>query len=413
MKELLASTSQIRRGPAAWVFLLYIVSVAIMRPAFPIASRDVVPSDAIFLLVLVAIALSPRIELASWQWHRWHAALAAYVIACAIAALMSTDRRDSLIKIAAVGYLTTVGFLASQYARDAVWRRRMIAAFLTGALVTVAGAAIGAALFYSGRRDNLFLYSYGSLIPGPYPRPMGLFLNANVMCSFMVAAIIIGYDALRSSPLSAVLRNTFLALCTVTAVMSLSPGIGGLGLAVAWRARTLFVNPMLRRAAVVAGSLGAIAMLLAATISPTIFLDRPVADALQHLEPSSRVLAWRGTIETISQHPFFGAGPGQPVTHTAYLSASGGNEMLTDAHNMFLSVMGENGAIAFAAFMAILLLPLLRKATGIAATLQLALICGVIYPSLTGSFEDSRHTWVLLGLLAGAIDAGESDRNHT
>ena len=91
----------------------------------------------------------------------------------------------------------------------------------------------------------------------------------------------------------------------------------------------------------------------------------------------------------------------------AYVDPSGGQQWLTDAHNIALDLAGQGGLpllLAFAGLCAWLYLRGLRAARDgsvMAGGALLALVVAVLYDGLTGSFEDARHLWVLIGLLAG------------
>jgi O-antigen ligase len=183
-------------------------------------------------------------------------------------------------------------------------------------------------------------------------------------------------------------------------VPTLTPGLGGLPLAVGvagwwwWRRHA----PMRARIALVAGLLPALFMLLVASRSLLSPLDTP----------SQRWLLWSDALATIWTNPWRGIGLGQDVVGVSYLDPSGGQQWLTDAHNIVLNVTGQAGMPALLAFVGLCVwlcwrgLRPARAGNGVAAGALLALGVAVFYDGLTGSFEDARHVWVLVGLLAGA-----------
>lgn len=80
-----------------------------------------------------------------------------------------------------------------------------------------------------------------------------------------------------------------------------------------------------------------------------------------------------------------------------------------DPHNLWLSVLAQQGVLGLLAFSAVVGALLIRfkpvrtcgSEIGVLRTgLELALVGGLLYPSLSGSFEDTRHLWVLMGLVA-------------
>jgi O-antigen ligase len=131
---------------------------------------------------------------------------------------------------------------------------------------------------------------------------------------------------------------------------------------------------------------------------------------LPGLEPSSRLLVWSDAFKTFTEDPITGKGIGQPVSGIIYQNTEGSTSLLTDAHNIFLSVGAQSGLIGLAAILA-LVLYMLRVSFGagmnkerslILNGLGLAFLSAFVYQGLTGSFEDARHLWVLIGMIPAA-----------
>ena len=102
-----------------------------------------------------------------------------------------------------------------------------------------------------------------------------------------------------------------------------------------------------------------------------------------------------------------------PIANSSYINPSGGHETLTDAHNTYFSILGETGLVGFLAFFSIIcfvIYRLLQKTPDnkfhktIKFCLILALIDAFFYQSMTGSYEDMRHLWFLLGLAVGVCE---------
>jgi O-antigen ligase len=78
---------------------------------------------------------------------------------------------------------------------------------------------------------------------------------------------------------------------------------------------------------------------------------------------------------------------------------------LTDAHNVWLSVAAQEGIVGLLAFVSVVLFLLkgggwFKSDASIHAGLTIAFIGAFLYQRLSGSFEDARHIWVLMGMLA-------------
>ena len=405
------------------IFLTLVVLLPVMQPfSFQFGSYSIPLADILFLalcpafLFMVASGRRP-VQIGGWCW-----AVAAYGLASALAAYASEDRRASLIKLAGIAYLCGLGILTTQYVNSMTMLRRTLTAWLVGTALTVAAVVAGVVLFYLGVTgpSNIFLYSFGSLPPGAYPRVMGLFVNANMLATYVIAGVFVILALRRSGWVGATWGGVLMAGVLLASALSLSPAIGGLVLGLClWYARELTDQRLLAGALRMAGWAAAILFVVAVTISPAALVERTASgEWAPRFEPSSRLQTWSGAWQTFRSHPWLGVGPGVDVTHVRYLNASGAMEHLTDAHNTWLSILAQQGVVGGIAFIVLtmwLLLPL-RAADALPADrrwlfsgLVFALAAGVLYPSLAGSFEDTRHIWVLMGLLAAVplIPAGD------
>ena len=126
------------------------------------------------------------------------------------------------------------------------------------------------------------------------------------------------------------------------------------------------------------------------------------AAGLPTIAPSGRFRVWNRTWHVFLEHPFIGRGLGIEVR---------------DAHNLWLSVMAQQGMLGLLAFALVAGALVLRFRTVLTrgsevavlrTGLELALVAGLLFPSLSGSFEDTRHLWVLMGLVA-AVQALPSE----
>jgi O-antigen ligase len=108
-----------------------------------------------------------------------------------------------------------------------------------------------------------------------------------------------------------------------------------------------------------------------------------------------------------------GVGPGLPVAATTYHG-----RYFTDAHNAWLNVAGQAGLLGVVALVGVVATICVQawKARPIADITEpvraswCAFVGAVLFGSLSLSLEQSRHVWVLLGLLAAGLSAVR--RNH-
>jgi len=80
---------------------------------------------------------------------------------------------------------------------------------------------------------------------------------------------------------------------------------------------------------------------------------------------------------------------------------------ITDAHNTWLSIMAQAGLPGLVAFAAMVFTLTARfrwrlpSSDPVRAALELALLGGVLYSFFTLSPENTRHVWLIMGLVAG------------
>jgi hypothetical protein len=390
-----------------WLFLALVALLPVMQPFHLEFGRYVLPpADFVFIVLGVAFAWAVirrrrHVRITGWCWT-----LAAYAAALVVSTAASENPRVSAVKLAGELYLLGMAFLTVNYVDSLPSLRRALTAWLVGTVMTVAAAVAGVLLFYAGRTgpSNIFLATYGSLPPGPYPRVMGLFLNMNMLCIYLVAGAAILLAMQAAGWIGNRVVMTLLAGVTVAALFTISPGLGGLCLVFGiWGWRALGPrSPAAAALCAVAGAVGAIGFLAAITVSPV---------SIQTLAPSSRVLTWVGAWNTFLAHPYLGRGLGLEVADVRYLNASGSYEVLTDAHNTWLSVMAQDGVVGLAA-LALVIVTLARRikvpdltappASIARRGLELAFVGGFLYQTLSGSFENTRHVWVLMALVDAA-----------
>lgn len=392
------------------VFVALIASLPIMQPSLGrLGPYPVVVSDGLFVIlaVLVAAMIARGRFRIAWSW--WHTAVVAFVAANFLSAAFS-DWRLAVLKAAGAGYLGCLGILTAHYARFPEMQRPIVLAWTAGAIATIAGAAAGVGMFVAGHPDNPFLYGYGSLIPGQYPRVMALFVNANMLCSYIGATAFVLLAAAHGGLISRRVARPVLVALALIALLTFSPGLGGLALAGAlWFARPSSMPParalMLRRLGVAAAA----ASVLAILPSPTMLQATGTAP----FEPSSRLQTWSDASRTFLARPLIGVGPGADVAHVTYVNASHQVEYLTDAHNTWLSILAQTGLVGFACFAVVIGLLVARMRVHLDLSThgawrtgcELALLASVLIPSLSGSFEDARHVWVLMGMVFAAQHA--------
>ena len=163
-------------------------------------------------------------------------------------------------------------------------------------------------------------------------------------------------------------------------------------------------------ASLAAGVAASVLFVGAATVTPIIHPTAPylidVPGVEQAVAPAVRTMTWTDAAENFSRNPLLGAGLGTHPAEVDYVDPAGGRRFVTDAHNVFLNIASQCGLLGLAA-LAILIVSILRLTMPIrlddtrilTVGLGLAWLDAFVYQGLTGSYEDARHLWVLVGLL--------------
>ena len=195
-----------------------------------------------------------------------------------------------------------------------------------------------------------------------------------------------------------------LSLILITLLFSLTPGLGGVILAVGLWFRNVFYEGGKRlhaRLSVFTGVAAAVLFLIAASISPIQTPTSPYFFVIPgteiRIDPAIRVLAWQTAAETFIANPIFGQGLNTDVANAIYEDASGRIQRLTDAHNTWLNVAAQAGVLGLAAILGITVyfwrLSVSRKignseTSTFRAGLGAAFVGAFLYQGLVGSFEE-------------------------
>ncbi|HEU5066898.1 MAG TPA: O-antigen ligase family protein [Sphingomicrobium sp.] len=412
----LQSTAQ-RLLPSDRLLIALIFLVPIMKPA---VRPPVIAADLLFVLLVLVLAAETMLGLRRLYWIPAFPPLLGYVACLALSLLATSDLGLSLFKLATEFYLIGLAAVTGFLVDDRRKLRFALLAWLAAAAVVSLDGLLSLAAFAIGWPKWLVDYSgfgFDSLPPGPYPRLALTFFNFNMACNYLTASLGVAFVCRK---LGYIRRTSFLLIVAGLAIASLStisPGLGGMALLggyLIWIDRGGFA-PRARRAAVSLGVVAAALFVVALALTPfrhstaTFQIDLPGGVTLY---PAPRLLIWIAAFKQFAAHPLVGIGIGIDPVHVGFQSPTG-FQLLTDAHNIFLSIAAQCGVVgliglAAVVYLAIASKPSLRIAS--AEALSGAALCAtflnvLLYQGIGGSFEDTRHIWLLLGLLIGSARA--------
>jgi len=402
-----------RREALAWSLYPasgYLLLLFWQRPVVHLFGMATFPADWLFVLAALALVRDLAVGAARIPprpaWIAMVAFGATLLLSAALAAPLPTGR--------VVGYLY---LFALAVCMAAVARgenmRVLVRAWLIGAALCVLVALIGLAAWAVDPASEVYAalsYGPGSLAIGAFPRIAGSFEWANVAANYAAPSALLAIYAGREGWITRWLATGLVVGCTAVVLLALSAGLSGLAAALGWWAWASAPRDPRRTALFVAGLAISLLVLASAILTPT---ARPGIEPLVTLPggislwPAIRVSVWQNALQAIGSAPWTGHGLGSTGFAVRWITPAGQEEVLTDAHNSFLSVAAQAGLPALLAFLelvAVAARPLMRRRVldrdrAGAALLAVAFVQGMAIQGLTGSFEDARHLWALLGLL--------------
>lgn len=378
---------------------MYIILLPLQILFIPFHHTRIIPADLAFLILSI-IAL-PKILTNKINYHRAYLYLGFYILFVFFSIIFNnTHYQDILISTIKIGYIALIPFIVDHLIQDreAFFNILNLWNIVYAVLLLLCMVSLG--LFIIGLRDpwiNLPLHGYGSLPPGPYPRLDGLFLNHNAFFNYTIMSLALLFLAFALGRLQ---RWQFIPLHLagiLISFLSLSPGFGGIGFL---ESRYPLLRPRIKAWMKMSAWVLAFAFLWMSLFTFPTLLKGP-----SRWEPSPRLLTWKAASAVILSHPIFGIGLDQRIFAVHWVNPSGRQEVLTNAHNVYLSIAFQCGIPALIAF--VLLWGTLwwdvKKYGPLSLILATAIGVGIFYHGLTNSLEDNRHLWVLMGLVLAFI----------
>ena len=404
---------------AQLAFLLLIFSLAFMKDGVSVGGLIAGPTDLLFLVTVTALGLALLRGETRLRWNRWFIVLIVYFAALAVSVLASDQSGRGWVKLASQLYLMSLPVLAYTLIDSAERLRTVFLTWLAASAIPAVLGSLTVLLFALGVDRSLLdyaLHEFGTLPAGNYPRIEATFRHPAMLCNYLTVSLMMLLVARQVGWVGRPVFYASLGALLLTAIFTLTPGLGGIFLALGvWgffklRGRT----PLPAFASLALGSAAAVLFIGAATVTPIIHPTAPYLVELpgidRPLAPAVRLMTWTDAAENFSQRPLLGSGLGTNPAEVDYVDPAGGRRLMIDAHNVFLNIAAQCGLIGLGA-LALLIASIFRRTAPIrlddkriiTVGLGLAWLNAFVYQGLTGSYEDARHLWVLLGLLLASM----------
>ena len=406
-----------------WVtYIFLIVSLGIMKAFAFIAPQSISATDFIFPLVAVLWVIGLLTGKLTLKWHNAYWLFALYFFGMFVSSIFSQNPTNSFGKLIGEGYLIGLAVITFNLVRTEARMRTAILAWLTGTAIAILIGIVTVVLFYV-RPDSWLLEHttsiFGAVPVIPFPRVTSTFISASMFCNYLTVGAALIFILWKKKWIGTAGFIAAFAFIIASSFSTVAVGIGGMFLTIGLCVRYLnngqaghlsrltFAGSLLIAFSFVAVSFVALQHHSSAPYS--IFV--PFAGI--EIFPSPRLMVWSESLTTFRNNFFTGNGLNQPSANVLFQNTDGHFSLLTDAHNTFLSIASQNGITGLVAILAICsyLLNLgLRPSPGsdkiLVSGLTIAFASAFVYAGLTGSYEDSRHLWVLTGLLLGASKLG-------
>lgn len=384
------------------LFLALVFSLGFMWPSLDVRVIELTPTDLLFPLVLIASIAAVVTGGLRPTWHPVYGAILIYVGAMSVSAAFSTNRYQSFIQLVGVIYLALLAVVTALVVTDLEKLRLAVMAWIAGAVIPILLGLGAAVMFYVAPGDTTmerFLQRSGAVPFIGLPRIGSTFVSASMFCNYLTATAALLLVSNRMRWLSERFVWILVTVVVCAAALTVSIALGGLALLFGlwlWYVRS---RPIESRIALSLGVAVAIAFLLIAPF-----------DLSSLGSPSSRALVWSESLQTFLAAPITGNGVGTGIAKVAYHGSDGTWSILLEAHNTFLNVAAQAGVIGLGALIVLIIAVLrsaFRKLGGseidpIRLGLGITFIAAFVYDGLTGSFEEARHLWVLMGMIVAA-----------
>jgi len=401
-------------GASEWLLLALIFALPLMNPA---VRGQFVIADLLFVLLVLSLTADVLTGRRRLRWLPGYGVLIAYVAALAPSLLASNNLPSSLFKFATEFYLIGLAAVTGWMVDSEATFRRAVLAWLAGAAVVSLVAVSSLAAFVTGQAQWLLNYSengFGSLPVGNYPRLSLTFFEANMACNYLTVSLALAFAASNLGYIRRTVCWLLLASIAVAAFSTISAGLGGIALLAGlwlWLTRRKDF-PAVATTGLILGLATALLFVFALAFTPIAHSTAPFLIRLPGgvtLYAAGHILTWGAALKQFLHHPLIGNGIGIDPIQVG-LATPSTYEVLTDAHNVFLSIGAQCGLAGLAGLAALIAFVVGRTpwSAGLRGKQLPQLLLGAtfldvfVYQGLGGSFEDARHIWVLLGLLMAA-----------
>lgn len=403
------------------LLMLLIFSLAFVFPFLYIFDQRIPYTDFIFIAVFAVWIVGILTKKFTFRFHKFFLLLAFYLFTLFISVIFSADNKSSFLKFSGEIYLVFLTIIVFNFAENLEQIKKLTLAWLAGMMFVLLLGFLTIFLFYFDFGTsllNIFLNHYGTVPAGNYPRIKLTFFHSNMLCNYLSVGLMLTIAAGKLKWINSFFSKILIALILFISLFTFSPGLGGIGLSLGifyWLYYKSKQKSYVSKANLIGGISIAIIFLglliFAMQNHPTAPFVFKIPFIEKDIYGSSRIMVWTATFETFKNNFWNGIGLGEDVCRVRYLNPSGVLEDLRDGHNTILNVSAQTGILGFISILLINIYLLkkifafknMNSPSGLFYNCcGIAILSAFIYQGLGGSFEETRHLWVLFGLFLAA-----------
>lgn len=413
----------------AAVLMLLVFSLAFVYPFLFIFEQRIPFTDFIFIAVFLVWIFGILTKKLTLRFHPFFLLSAFYLFALFFSVIFSANPKSSFFKFSGEIYLVFLTIIIFNFASDLERIKKLTLAWICGTSFVLLLGIFTLFLFYSGFGHsllNIFQNHYGTVPTGNYPRIKLTFFHSNMLCNYLSVGLLLTIAAGNLGWINSVFSKILIVLILLISLFTFSPGLGGIALSLgifSWlyfrSKRRFFFSKFSLFSGVSIAIVFFCLLIFAMQNHPTAPFVIKIPFIEQEIYPSSRVMVWSATFETFRDNFWNGIGLGEDVCRVRYLNPSGVLEDLRDGHNTILNVSAQAGILSLISILLINIYFLKKVFRFKDINSKVGLFyncCGIaifsafIYQGLGGSFEETRHLWVLFGLFFAAENLAENEK---
>jgi putative inorganic carbon (hco3(-)) transporter len=401
--------------------LLLVFSLAFVFPFVAVSNQRIPFTDFIFIAVFLFWLFGLLTKKIAFKFHPFYWLLVFYLIAIFISVIFSENPKSGFIKFSGEIYLIFLCVITFNFINDLNDAKKIILAWLCGTIFVLLIGLLTIFLFYFDSDNSLLNYfqnHYGTVPVGNYPRIKATFFHSNMLCNYLSVSLLLAIAGWKLGWINPLFSKILTGLILLISLFTFSPGLGGIALSLGvifWLFYKSKDRISLSKLSLSGGIFISIVfftlLFFAMQKHPTAPFVLQIPFTGMEIYPSSRVMVWTATFETFTNNLWNGIGLGEDVCRVRYLNPSGVLEDLRDGHNTILNVSAQTGILGLFSILAIIfyLLKKILKFKVMSSDYGLfynccgiAVLSAFIYQGLSGSFEETRHLWVLFGIFLSA-----------